>query len=635
MKLSTKITSLLLALIIILSALGMSACAGEVAPPPDDGTSTAGTTTAAAPVETTPPQEDTTVQEPEPEKKPFEPVDVALAGDTACRIIYSDSAEAGSASVMAASKLQSTIMSLTGVSPKITTDKLKPGEEYDSNEFAILVGNTAYPETAQTMSDITYGAYTVRVVDHKLVVTAFSEKGIENAGKKAVELLKSIASDKSLTVSAETELNGVIESKLIGLPIYEGGVFGSVNECGGNKGMLVVIKNTSADEYRDYLAKLAASGYTEYTSNEINSNSFATYTNDNYTINAGYYSYETSARIIIEPLADPVGLKEDNVYTKVTTSKLTMVGLEYEKSDGGFASNGLSIIIRLEDGRFIVMDGGFNRNISANNLIRVISEQSAEYTKSGDKPVVAAWIITHAHGDHSGLITSQTSLIKRSMKIEKFFVNFISETDRLSAINSTEYSANWSSTEGSGWASVVGAAKVLGTKLQYVHVGQVFYIANLKMEILYTIESYLPRVCNAFNTTSLIIKMTFDSGDTFMMTGDATGNAVQIAAKMFKNYMKCDMLQVSHHGYTTWGNDAGIILGYRYISPEVLLWPVGEHGYVKNVKKEYNYVLFSPQVQSGGLNKSFKESYVAGSEGVFTVLDIPYTIGSAVTSGNP
>lgn len=152
-------------------------------------------------------------------------------------------------------------------------------------------------------------------------------------------------------------------------------------------------------------------------------------------------------------------------------------------------------------------------------------------------------------------------------------------------------------------------------------------MADLRMDILYTIESFAPKTCNALNTSSLTIKMTFNTGDTFLMTGDTTGNGMEIAAKTFGDYMQCDMLQVSHHGGTTWGNDSGMIYAYNLVAPTVLLWPRGMNNFDAAKNKNYNKVLFSPD--EGGKNKNFKELFVSGFEGDKIILPIPYTVGNA------
>ena len=216
----------------------------------------------------------------------------------------------------------------------------------------------------------------------------------------------------------------------------------------------------------------------------------------------------------------------------------------------------------------------------------------------------------------------------KSFTVENFLVNFMSDTERQNAISSylAKGSGNWGNSEGGGYTNVLSAAAALNATVRTIHVGQVYYFADAKLEVLYTIESYGPTMCNAFNTTSLIIKATI-SGTTFMITGDATGAGMQIAANMFGDYLKSDIVQVSHHGYTTWGNDSGTISAYVKMAPATLLWPQGGHGYPNYTSKTYNMALTETKS-----NPNYKETYVAGWEGDKTVIPLPYTVGSGIVT---
>ena len=503
-------------------------------------------------------------------------------------------------------------------------DFLMPGQSYDHDCLEILVGKTAYEESESAFDGLSYGDYAVKVVGNKILVAAYTTSGYSAAASDLNLLIKqNIDKDtKSVTIQkADVVSGGTSNKRISALPAYEGGVFNSYYKA-GNSVDEIIIKKTSMDEFNSYLKKLDEAGYTCYTTNEIKSNKFATYTNASYTVNAGYYDYESSARIMIEPLAEAVPL-EPAKYEKVTTSQITMLGLEYANTDGSFTSNGLSMLIRLEDGSFIVVDGGFNRASCANNLLALMREQSKSYAKSDKDIRVAAWIITHAHGDHSGMINNSYGVFQ-GITVENFLVNFISDTEREKAI--TTYSNNWGSTEGSGYSSVLTAAGALGAKVRTVHVGQTFYFADAKLEIMYTIESFGPNVCNAFNTTSLVIKATI-SDTVFMITGDATGNGMQAAAKTFGDYLKSDIVQVSHHGYTTWGNDSGTIMAYRLMAPATLLWPQGGHAYPNYTGKEYNKVLTDKTS-----NPNYVETYVAGTDGDVIIIPLPYTVGTGIVN---
>lgn len=601
MKLSVKFLSLLLALLMLLSAALLTACEKTDTPGVDD----------------------TTTEDPVTEAPAADLVLIA-DGKSNCRVIRYDDLDNSDAVVSSASALRTYIGTKTKVTPNIDTDWKKPTEEYDHDSVEILVGYTDYSESREALSQIGYGDYIVKIIGRKLVVVGYTDSATALACTKLQELIDSLASEGSLTIPGDTLITGTVNEMLNALPEYENGTFSSAFSS-GNDGDQVLIKNTTLEAYATYVLQLEQAGYALYTTNTITENSFATLTNAEYTVNIGYYDYEKSTRIIIEPLAEPVGLKEDNTYTAVTTSQITMFGLEYNTEN----TIGLSMLIRLTDGRFIVIDGGFTGRATedAQLLVNALKEQSKDYLKSGEKITIAAWIITHAHGDHSGMIEKAYAKFK-SMKVEKFLVNFLAPTELAKAMNSSQYGSNFASNNATKWRAVIVAAQALGATVQYVRVGQVFYMADVTMEILYTIDSFAPKLCNAFNTTSLIIKFTFGDGTTFMMTGDATGNAFQIAAKMYGSYLKSDILQVSHHGCSTWNNDSGTISAYKLIAPATLLWPRGHTNYSNYKAKSYNLVLYPKS--EGGSNDSYKEHYIAGYEGESVTVPIPYQVGNAI-----
>lgn len=611
MKLTTKLLALLMALMMLATVAVLTSCDSGNTPDDID-------TTTPAVEDMTP--ADTTTPAPEISNDLI----IVKGEESDANVIRPENLDSNALTVSYAADIRQAVEKATGTAPRIATDWKKPTDTYDSDKVEILVGYTAYPESLEVYSQLTYGQYMVKVVGNKLVIAGFSDTAIYEAARYVISVINQNATKGNLTIPADTYKTGVVDKELDALPGYENGTFNCTYECGGNATLLLV-KDTNVDAYNAYLKKLENAGFTQYTTNSINDNHFATYNNDKYTVNLGFYKYEKSARIIIEPLAKPVGLKEDNQYTAVTTPQITMLGLEYNSD----ATNGQSMFVRLADGRFIVMDGGMNRDNHANILIKALQEQSKDYLKAGEKPVVAAWIVTHAHGDHSGMLVYKTGLIKNKIKVEKILINMLSESERARAIE-LDPEDRWEPGEGGQNTKIASVAKNLGAQLQFVHVGQVFYIADVKLDILYTIESFAPKLCNAFNTSSITIKFTFDSGDTFLMTGDTTGNGMQIAAKMFGTYLQCDLLQVAHHGYTTHGNNAGMIQAYRLVDPVTLLWPQGPSDHARIEKTDYNKVLFSKEL--GGENPNYQEKLVAGYEGDVVICPIPYTAGSAIVT---
>ena len=583
----------------------------------------------------------TTEEITEPEKVWDGTLELIKDGQPQFKVVRPDKSAAADADVKAAMNIRTRLESYCANETRVTleTDWTKDGS-HDSEAVEILVGVTNYQETATVGESLHFGDYAVKVVGKKIVVVGYTDTAMTAAANTLITKLTSLVTGdelKSLSVKAEdVEVSGTKNSTISSLPAFVGGTFDSWYDPGDSCDEITITK-TTAEAYDNYVASLKNAGYTEHTSREINSNKFATLFSDKYTVNIGYYNYDKKVRIIIEPydVTTLFGAEADNKYTVVTTSQITMIGLEYQKSDGSYASNGMSILIRLADGRFIVIDGGFNRAKDMSLLIAQMKAQSADYVAKTGGIKVAGWIITHAHGDHSGNIVGQYSSLKsNNITVERFIVNFMSDDERNKSINYylANNSSNWSSGEGSQWSKVYSTASALGADIVVTHVGHIYYLADMTLETLYTIENYGPTLAQAFNTTSLIMKMTFTDPETkkqtvYLSTGDATGPAFLATARYFGDYLKSDIVQVAHHGYTTWGTEEGTMQAYRLATPPTVLWPQGSHAYPNYVTKSYNAVLVKTDT-----NPNYKETLVAGDEGQITIFPMPYTVGSAIVT---
>jgi len=600
MKHYTRLLAWLLALTMLCSAF--TACGTP-------GNGEASDTTSAPATETTAPVEEAPVE-----------LKIVVDGKAQYDIIRSEDVGTGSPEVIHARSIVDAIKATTGAMATIGTDWTKKGRELDSSTFEILLGNTDYPETRQVQSTLSYGEWAIRVVGNKIVIFGYDVSALGAAVATFTRVLRRNVSEDGKNIiltSKDIEASGTQNRQLEALPVFDGGTFYSYYAA-GNKCDEIIIRDTNVEQYNTYLGKLESAGFVKYTDHEIANNLFATYNSDKYTVNVGYYDYETSVRVLIEPLAPAVGLKEDNVYTTVTTPQLTMLGQQYIQDNGSPMSNGLSVVIRCADGRFIIVDGGFNRADTASELVKTLREQSSAYAKSDSEITIAAWIITHAHGDHNGVLNGRYASFK-NMNVERVLVNFLSETERLKSVNSSEYSKNWSTNEGT-YEKTITAAKELGAEVHWVHVGQVYYIADVTMEILFTIESFAPQTCNALNGSSTVMMMNI-AGTTYLSTGDATGNGMEICADMFGDYIQSDIVQVCHHGGSTWGNNTGMIKAYQIINAPTVLTPRGVEYYNTKLRNvDYNAVLYT--------TSNYKEEYISGSVGDAIILPMPYTIGT-------
>ena len=85
---------------------------------------------------------------------------------------------------------------------------------------------------------------------------------------------------------------------------------------------------------------------------------------------------------------------------------------------------GMSYVIRLADGRFILIDGGFIYDSDADALHETLMAQA-----EGAQPVIAAWILTHQHEDHFHCFLRFMEKYEGEVQIEKFLFNFPAPDD--------------------------------------------------------------------------------------------------------------------------------------------------------------------------------------------------------------
>lgn len=418
------------------------------------------------------------------------------------------------------------------------------------------------------------------------------------------------------------------ETRLAALvPRVDGATFSFFYNPGDNCDEVVYTKAT-ADIFKAYIAKLWTAGYRRVAENELGLSSFATWRNDKYTVNVQFFGTAKEIRVIAEPYtANSVWrLTPQNEKTDVTTAKITMLGLAYiRSSDGKYENTGASIVIRLVDGSFIVIDGGHKRSACMEQIIKTIRSQAAEYASDSDIVKIAAWFISHPHGDHWGALTEYFGQLKpKKIQVESIVYNFMS---------SEEYQKSKAKASDFGFTldKLVSVAKTLKAKTIITHAGERYYFAGLTVDSLATIESIAPYVPEDENHLSLVLKFNFTdpktgTETTFVSNNDASGRVLDYVARNFGKYLVCDLMQIAHHGAGSKGMDSGVIKAYKTMKPATVLWTSGMGAYTAYRLEARNY----PALNTND-NPNYKEVYVADKEGMYTEFDLPYTVGSAKT----
>ncbi|MBQ8213730.1 MAG: MBL fold metallo-hydrolase [Clostridia bacterium] len=249
----------------------------------------------------------------------------------------------------------------------------------------------------------------------------------------------------------------------------------------------------------------------------------------------------------------------DQVGEAVCTPQVTQVKLE---------DYGMSYAIRLSDRRFIVIDGGWAMKDACDNLYECLTEDT-----NGEKPVIAAWILTHPHPDHYHCFDYFMERHENDVIVEKVMFNF-PEYDDLEHYPHLTESAS-ANTDTSAYVHVpifLARLEKLGAPVYKLHTGQVYRIGDAVCEILVSMDDTI-HLSQNLNAISVVIRMEL-AGQVILWTTDASFSIARIPEKV-GSYLKSDILQIPHHGFQM-GLAPAEIEGYRLIAPRVCFLPVSD-----------------------------------------------------------
>lgn len=399
------------------------------------------------------------------------------------------------------------------------------------------------------------------------------------------------------------------------------------NVADGNDGSVVLVyrdTDISLDAFNTYCSELEAADYERLTESTLAGSYFKTYANyqNGITLTVSYCAFngkndyevgqqwgsnltekyfaysKPQIRVVVAHLSSidlPTTeiLNPNQTYTKVTDSAITSIDMGVGVKDGEFvASYGTGYVMLLEDGRFIIIDGGSNvggmqtgydpwaQVDTIYNVMADLYTKAFGFAPSNEKPItIAAWIATHGHGDHINAVWDLghkygagdlkcstencycgTGEYNNSVRIQYVLANAPARSLRYNTAEANEDITKTMAT----WQKHYG-----GFTYVKVHTGQTYYFANLTIETLFTVEDLYPQRIVTFNDTSSIMRLTFrstsnaagsevtlDNSDTedgitktsFISDGDIYVHGSRWLTSMYGNKLKADMVSMGHHG---------------------------------------------------------------------------------------
>ena len=332
--------------------------------------------------------------------------------------------------------------------------------------------------------------------------------------------------------------------------------------------------NATRAKYDSIRTKYLQEGYTEYCARDTANTVSATFVGGD-TYATVFFRKNESDLVLVTSEKDGKKLPfETQSYTKVCETTFTQPGLT--------RAGGMCEIIRLSDGRFLIFDSGHSDQAD------VIYETLCELNGSAENIRIAAWVLTHSHGDHYGGFQGDTQNMgfadQYGKKVTLEYVLYaplaMQEWDTMES-----YNVSWNTIDhyfNTHLPSRVAYSFPKAT-LVPVHAGQVFRFADVSLEILYSPEHiYIDSVPVNSNNTSLTCRAVSEHGGAALIMADCETEAGLWVADTYTTELTANIMQMTHHGMIAEA-DLDIM---KKSGATTFFWPSGEDKYNNTDRSE-------------------------------------------------
>jgi len=326
---------------------------------------------------------------------------------------------------------------------------------------------------------------------------------------------------------------------------------------------VILIPNTQSARFDDYCALLERAGFVCKERFTADHRSFAAYAKDSWGVFLNYFANTAELQIVVEENSTYFSFSDTEGQVCTTPRVTQVMQVDY----------GLSYVIRLSDGRLVIIDGGNAFEEDAAALFNRLKADSPV-----EKPVIAAWIMTHPHSDHMNCFFPFMNRYGKDVTIERFFFNF-PEADDLAhypALDTISARSRLWAGEDINNTQVIrqflARVEVLGVPVYTPHTGQCYTLGDADLQFLATMDDTI-HVSTNINAASLMFMMEL-GGQKIFFGGDGSFSDSRLPERYVQE-LKADILQVPHHGFGC-GTDEAQIRGYLLMRPRVCLLPASQ-----------------------------------------------------------
>ena len=349
-------------------------------------------------------------------------------------------------------------------------------------------------------------------------------------------------------------------SRLPALPGAAAGQFSGRNGC-----CLRVRNGITEAGFTAFLSACEETGFTCLQARTQNGVRFAALQKENLRVNLLFSPLERELRVTVSegeetPLLQPAAC-EGGAGT---------VFFAFE-NDQTLIDCGMCLIVQCPDHSFFLVDSGHYFQPNDNDRIyRFLRER----TPAERKVRICGWLITHAHTDHICKLMDFLRYNTGDVEIEGFYQNILPPDYAIWDGNHEE--AHMA-------AKLCEMLAAYPAPVYTLHTGMRFYVRNLAFTVLSTHEDLHPDVIEDYNDSSVAVMLEAE-GSRILIPGDAAVAAGKKMEIRWGNTLKCDVVQIAHHGHT--GLSARC---YELINADMAIFPVTRIMFEQELpKKEAN-----------------------------------------------
>ncbi len=459
-----------------------------------------------------------------------------------------------------ATSLRNLLKNATAATVTLTTDDAAyaPAEK----KVYILLGNTDYDLSVKAVAANESGKITYRAENNAVAIYAANDALITIGLEKFLSdclvggvLLPASAYAERQVAAADCLREGwgfsfpAYNSGTLDPAVYSAGYALSQNT---DQSQMMVVNDTTAEEFRNYVSRLADFGYKAEFENEIDGNLFASCRSPLGTNVYAYYIRDIHKARVIHDVSSP-SLAEF-CYSVAPSENTTFY--MYKMAEGSGSED--TFLVHVADNSWIVFDGGVTQ-YGETDPDGLFTDGLYEFMRSrsnlaeGEKLTISCWFNSHPHRDHFLAMTSLVTKYHAQIDLQRVLAN-APDTAVVANSNYPQY------------RDCVSAIERYYPKILWLkaHTGMKIQIADVSFEVLSSqedmIENWsaavksLPAKVYDINNSSLICKVDV-AGLTVLELGDAFRCNYLLETHYQPATVACDILKVAHHYYNPDSDD--------------------------------------------------------------------------------